>query len=212
MLLKATDGLRGTVYDLDTGRRVPKVIELNLERGYLRAYSVVRQDDSHPEQEKIRRNNRGEAEWYEATGKFRFVPTQSLENGTPSPKVLLGAPQCVQCRSPLTLPGDDLCPRCRATDRGQRNRFLVEKLTTPLLDRKCEACTRLATWSVSDEVAVTPEQGGRALWERGMTVGRRFYCDRHYAPARLLDAKGEVIQDLRYTGPDTMTRSNNGSN
>ena len=90
----------------------------------------------------------------------------------------------------------------KATDGGQRERFLVERLTTPLLDRKCEGCSRLATWAVSDEVAVTPDNSSKLLWERGMTVGRRYYCDSHYAPARLLDSRGEVIQDFRYAGPD----------
>ena len=210
MLLKATDGLRGTVYDLDTGRRVPKVIELNLERGYLRACSVVAQDDARPERETIRRGEDGAYEWYEAIGRFRLVPAEPA----PAIKTIkLGAPACARCRSPLTLPGDDLCPRCRAADRGQRNRFLVEKLVTPLFDRKCETCSRLAVWSVADEVAVTPEHSSRLFWERGMTVGRRYYCDSHYAPARLLDVKGEVIQDFRYAGPDTLpTRSNDGSN
>lgn len=201
MLLRATDGLRGTVWDLDTGRRVPKVVELNLERGYVKAWWVVKQDDEHPEREKVLRNELGEPQWYEAQGRFKFVPaaTQTL-----SPRIALGAPKCVRCTSPLTLPGEELCPRCLASDRGQRNRFLVEKLTTPLFDRKCQECSRLAAWSVADEVGVSPEKANRWLWDRGMTVGRRFYCDLHYQPARLLDPKGEVIQDLTYAGPDVL--------
>ena len=116
----------------------------------------------------------------------------------------MGAPVCARCRSPLTLPGDDLCPRCRAQDRLQSNRFVVERLTTPLLDRRCESCSRLAIWSVADEVEVTPEVNRRYLYERGMTVGRRYYCNRCYQPARLLDSKGEVVRDFRYAGPDVL--------
>lgn len=203
MILRATDGIRGTVYDLDTGRRVPKVVELDTERGYLRAWFVVEQDDGHPERERIRKNTQGENEWYEAVGKFRFVPAATQPG---SALLTLGAPCCARCRSPLTLPGDDLCPRCRAADRLQRNRFVVERLDTPLFDRKCESCSRLAVWSVSDEVGVTPEQANRKLWDRGMTVGRRYFCDGCYKPARLLDPRGEVIKDLEYAGPDTLTK------
>lgn len=201
MKLKAMDGVRGVVYDLDTGRRVPKVIELDTERGYVRAYFVVVQDDVHPEREEVRKNAVGDYEWYEAYGRFRFVPAE-----VKMPKVVLGAPKCMRCSSPLTLPGDDLCPRCRAADRFQRNRFVVERLTTPLFDRRCEDCSVTASWAVSDEVEVTPEVADRLLWDRGMTVGRRYYCDTHYRPARLLDPKGEVVKDFSYAGPDTLTK------
>lgn len=202
MLLKATDGLRGTVYDLDTGRRVPKVFELNQERGYVKAWFVVKQDDAHPDREVIRRNAVGEAEWYEAVGRFGFMP---VEGQNPSPKLRPGAESCARCQSPLTLPGDDLCPRCRAQERLQKDRFLVERLTVPLFDKKCASCSRVATWAVADEVEVTPEKLRHFLWERGMTVGRRYYCDAHYQPARLLDPRGEVIQDFGYAGPDLVT-------
>lgn len=201
MLLKAASGVRGTVYDLETGRRIPKVIEMNEERGYLKAWFVVRQDDEHPEREVVRKDAEGNHEWYEAHGRFRFVPTTVAPPSQPS---LTGALRCSLCRSPLTLPGDDLCPRCRAKERGQRNRFVVERITTPLFDRKCLECSRVAVWSVADEVGVSPEQYNRNLWDRGMTVGRRFYCDRHYKPARLLDDKGEVVEDFAYAGPDVI--------
>lgn len=207
MLLKATAGVRGTVYDLETGRRVPKVIDLELERGYLKAYFVVWQDDESPEKEIIRRDANGNYEWYEAHGRFRFVPLPVAPAERPG---LLGAFNCALCGSPLVLTGDDLCPRCRAAERGQRDRFLVERLSTPLFDCKCLECSRTAVWAVADEVTVSPENGERYLYDRGMTVGRRYYCDSHYKPARLLDPRGEVIHDLRYAGPDTLTRSNNG--
>lgn len=205
MLLSAKAGIRGTVYDLDTGRRVPKVIDLNTERGYLRAYFVVEQNDEHPEREEIRKDAEGNYQWYEAHGRFRFVPAPVAPPKRPG---LSGAPSCLKCSSPLTLPGDELCPRCRAVEKGQKNKFLVEKLATPLLDRKCQDCTRTAVWAVADEVEVSPELSNRNLYDRGMTVGRRYYCDFHYRPARLLDPGGEVIHDLRYAGPDTLTRSN----
>ena len=204
MLLQATTGIRGVVYDLETGRRVPKVFELNTERGYLKAYSVVAQNDTHPEQEVVRRNQAGEAMWYEAVGKFRLVSVAPGALGAVSSPTKLGAPFCSLCRSPLTLSGDDLCPRCRAAERGQQNRFLVERLTTPLFNRKCQSCSRTAAWAVSDEVEVSPEVSNRKLWDRGMTVGRRYYCAGCYRPARLLDPRGEVVGDCAYAGPDLL--------
>ena len=211
MLVQAVHGARGTVYDLDTGKRVPKVIELNLETGYVRAYFVVEQNDANPSRESIRRNLSGEFEWYEAYGKFKFVPDPRSSivpenHAKSSPCVMMGAPKCACCSNSLTLPGDDLCPRCRARDRGQRNLFLVERLPTPLLDCKCNHCSRLAVWAVADEVEVTPAVSNKYLWERGMTVGRRYYCDSHYKPARLLDAQGEVITDFNYAGPDILQK------
>ena len=208
MLLKATDGLRGTVYDLDTNRRVPKVIELNEELGYVKAYRVVEQDDEHPEREQISRDDAGEPEWYEAAGRFKFMPATRREA---SRRITLGAPRCARCRSPLTLPGGELCPRCKAADMGQRNRFIIEKLATPLFDCKCEVCSKLAVWSVADEVEVTPIKSGGYLWDQGMTVGRRFFCNDHYEPGRLLDHRGDVIMDFRYAGPDTFRRDPEGS-
>lgn len=207
MILNANDGIRGRVYDLDTGKRVPKVIELNTATGYLKAYRVVKQDDDHPESEVIQMGMNGGLQWYEAHGRFKFVPEETT---AATGRIVMGAPACAMCRSVLTLPGDDLCPRCRAAERGQRNRFMVEKLTTPLFNRQCENCSRTAVWSVADEVDVTPQRKDRWLYERGMTVGRRYYCDRCYQPARLLDAKGEIVKDCDYAGPDILKEQGDG--
>jgi len=35
--------------------------------------------------------------------------------------------------------------------------------------------------------------GGAYLFDRAVTVGRRWYCERHYVGPRLVDVKGEVI-------------------
>jgi hypothetical protein len=207
MLLHAESGFRGKVIDLDTGKPVPKVIWLDTERGELEAYKTTSEG-------KYIRGLNGEFITYKARGNFRYIPSNSVDsstNNTTRNRVVLGAPKCARCPSTLTLPGDDLCPPCRAKERGQRNKMLVERITTPLLDRPCcvKGCGRLASWSVSDEVSVTPSVGGlspgllalprykrakRVLYERGCTVGRRWYCSRHYSPPRLLDAKGEVIE------------------
>jgi hypothetical protein len=208
--LYAEQGFRGTVIDLETGRRVPKVIWLDETAGELEAYRT----DSDG---RYVRDVNGDYETYRAKGKFKFVPQEASGCGgsaavrvSRTSTALIGAPSCVRCRSPLTLPGDDLCPACRARDRGQKHPMRAERLASPLLDRPCQAkgCGRLAEWAVADEVGVSPEAvtrplllpDGRTLkrplYERGATVGRRYYCSFHYRPPRILDAKGEVIQDL----------------
>ncbi len=216
MLLHARD-CAGRVVDLDTGRAVPRVIWLDLDRSELEAYAVDGQGrcvavPGEP----------GKWRTYRARGRFRFDPegggsplfTRNAHVLPPRPaKIVMGAESCALCNSPLTLPGDDLCPPCRAKQQGQRNRMAVERIATPFLDRPCcaKGCGRLAAWSVSDEVIVTPGHGialvlpsgqtlKRPLFERGMCVGRHWYCDRHYQAPRVLDSKGNVVEVLHDAG------------
>jgi hypothetical protein len=200
MILHAEHGFRGKIIDLDTGLPISKVIWLDTDNGVLEAYKTTTSGE-------YARDINGNFTTYRARGRFRYIPSNGkATNIIPSrvPKILMGAPKCVKCGNPLTLPGDDLCPPCRAKDRGQKNRMLVERLTTPLFDAICsiKGCGRIAGWSVSDEVRVTPIWGSgilgrkKCLYDRGMTVGRRWYCSRHYRPPRLLDAKGDVIEEF----------------
>jgi hypothetical protein len=196
MLLEARKGQKGRVVDLDSGREVPKVKWLNTDQGVLEAYQL-------DEKGRYIRDEDGEYVTYVARGRFAFVP-----RGAPShqPDLGLGASRCARCPSVLTLPGDDLCPTCRARERGQRHSMRVERLVNPLLDIKCLSCSRLAEFIVADEVLVSPTvsvadrlgrlTGRKVTWERGMTVGRRAYCSWCFKAPRLLDAKGEVIGDV----------------
>lgn len=186
MIYHAQQGFRGKVVDLDTGRVVPKVIWFDDVRGELEAYQVG------SDGKVLRHEIDGDYLTYKVRGRFEWLP----EVAKCTTKIVMGAPQCARCNSLLTLPGDDLCPVCRAKDRGQRNKMVVERLTVPLLDVQCEECSRQAEWSVGDEVEVTPQLRKRWLYVRGQTVGRRYYCSFHFQPPRLLDAKGEVIEDL----------------
>lgn len=189
MILDATKGVRGNVIDLDTGRRVQNVKYLNTETGYLEAYQV-------DENGKVLRDANG----YRFTvyqGRFKFIPTGDSKQ----PKIIMGAPHCTLCNSKMTLRGDDLCPACRARERGQRNKMKVEKIGVPLFDTKCELCTRMATWYVSDEVEVTPELYAKKFYGRGVTVGRRSYCSWCFKPPRLLDDKGDVMRELESIRP-----------
>lgn len=167
MELRADSGVRGAVYDLDTGKRVYRVIALDVERGLLKAYNTM-------------------GDVYVARGRFKFVPYSA-------PK--LGAPKCAKCPSVLTLHGDELCPQCNAKDRGYSNKLVLPPGTGFPRGKKCSKCSREATVSVADEVQVSPQVKGRVAYERGSTAGRRYYCEWCCKPPRILDSKGEVIRE-----------------
>lgn len=196
MILRACQGVRGRVFDLDTNEEVLYVIELDVDPtthfGTLEAYY----SDKNGKKKVVD----GQIMTYRAKGRFKFVPTPAQK----SPRIVMGALKCSKCSSELTLQGDDLCVRCRAKERNQKNKMVAKPITTPLFDCKCEKCSRVATWAVSDEVDVTPQVSqrafrgkvGKVMYSRASTVGRRFYCAWCYQPPRLLDDKGEIIKDL----------------
>lgn len=192
MILHAQSGFRGQIIDLDTGRPVRKVIWFDTERCELEAYQIDAAGN-------IIRDVNGEYLTYRARGRFRFKPDSAKPLARTN--VEIGAPRCLRCGNPLTLPGSDLCAFCNAKDKGYKG-FKVERMTTPFLDCPCQSkgCGMLAEWSVSDEVVATPEVSGRRFWDRGALVGRRFYCSKHYVAPRLLDQKGEVVEVFEEAG------------
>ena len=195
--------LNSRVIDLDDSKPVPAVIWVDVEAGLLEAY----QTDAFG---RIRKDPRdGGLLTYTARGRFKVVPVSQLPPPPPPKKKLAGgAPKCARCSSVLTLPGSDLCPSCNARDKNYRNKFLVERVVNPLGARPCahKGCIRPAAFGVGDDVAVSPAVGpaqglfgagpgvGKVLYERGATVGRRWYCHFHFRPPRVLDARGEVVE------------------
>lgn len=202
MLLTAAQGARGIVVDLDTGRRVPKVISLDTEAGLVTAYRtdsagddvldpVTRQPQTFVARGRFKLLSMQEAR---AQGLLPGPPTMKLLGGNGSNvvrKLKLGAPNCARCNSVLTLPGDDLCAICKAADRGKPFRLLSHLSVT-----KCQMCSRQAVWCTGDEVEASPERRGRRLYGRGQLVGRRYYCERHFQAPRVVDAAGEIVQKL----------------
>jgi hypothetical protein len=195
MIFDARQGFKGLVIDLDTGQRIPRVQTLDLERGICEAFQVgtdgKRLYTIGPGGERV-------ALTVTLRGRFKVLPRLA----PPSSRIIMGAPKCQRCPSLLTLRGDDLCPACRAKERGQRHTMQAERVHDLLLPQKCAACTRQGVWCVADEVEVTPEQAGRSLYDRGATVGRRYYCARCFQSPRLLDARGDVIQELEGLRPE----------
>lgn len=190
------------VVDLDTARRVPRVIWLDPEKGELEAYQV----DEHG---RGVRDGNGDFLTYKARGRFQFRVGAAGHHAGPEQRrggsvPVRGAPACARCASPLTLPDRELCALCNAHDKGVRG-FRVERLTTPILDRPCQHCRgRLATYAVSDEVEATAQVGAIAgrkyLFPRAQVVRQRYYCAWCYQAPRLLDAKGEIITVFEEAG------------
>lgn len=195
MRLYASQGIRGTLVDLETGLSVPKVIWYDTDKGELEAYKTDRAGG-------ILQDINGDYLTYRARGSFKFLPF--VKEVAKTRKVQLGASSCSVCSSQLTLPGSELCPRCNAVDKHYTNQFHIQSVDSQSLlsPDGCEhpGCNRVATWQVSDEVEVSPSKQGRLVYERGATVGRHGYCAAHWSPARLLDAKGEVIKEYHEAG------------
>ena len=199
MLLHASQGFRGQVIDLDTRRPVSKVISFDTEKNEVEAYQT--------DENGLVRNGIVSGEicqlTYRARGRFKFVPRGDTMAGIANDRLkecttsVVGAPYCVKCGSPLTLPGKDLCAFCNAADKNVKG-FSRLKPTSPLLVVPCDypGCGQEAQYSVGDEVEASPELFDKQLYTRGATVGRRFYCAFHWKPARILDERGEVVKEL----------------
>jgi len=195
MRMYASQGFRGEIWDLDTGLKVHKVIWYDSDTQELEAYEVDLQGTE------IRDIN-GDFITYHAKGRFRYMPVTIA----PPKSMSLGSPRCARCGNPLTLQGHDLCPVCNAQDKGYKGIQSIRRLSTPILDRPCEVkgCGRLAEYQVADEVPATPAvtkpvtiKGFKTtLWDRAVMVGVRYFCAWHFKPPRLLDAKGEVVQEF----------------
>jgi hypothetical protein len=221
--LHAAQGFRGRVLDLDTGRHVPKVIWVDQEAGLLEACQV--DDDG-----RALTDGEGNTLTYTARGRFRWEPAAGVAGkqagvSVPLPRggtTAQGAPACTLCRNPLTLPGDDLCIRCKAQDL-RVNRLLagLETLRGPapgldvragVIHPGCShpGCNRPAVWGVGDEVTASPAPGQITLargsythtavvnYRRGATVARRYFCSWHWRPPLLLDVKGEVVEEQEH--------------
>lgn len=198
MRLFAKDAKGLKVHDLDTGKDLKLVTWVDVEQGLAEVYQAGPNGKplltTGPDGKRT-------PTLLLLKGRFKLLPADPK----PDDKLhrMLGASTCALCGSSLTLQDDELCPTCKAKDKGKK--LKCEPLG-PFEQHKCERCSRDATWSTSDEVVVSPQKamvkagpavtGGAWLFERAQTVGRRFYCSRHYLGPRLLDWRGEVVQTV----------------
>lgn len=172
MIFRATDGIRGKLWDLDTGRVIPKVIWFDDATGTFEAYRV------------------------DGNGDIRHDPA----DGAPLVWLGRGNLKFVQEDKPLALNKPGLPEGC--VRQWQQVKVRRERLETYLLDADCDhyACLLPAEYSVSDEVPLPPVFARGKWWARGKTVNVRYYCARHYEPPRVLDARGEVVSTWEEAG------------
>ncbi len=212
--------IHGKVLDLETKQFIPKVIWVDEEKGECEAYQVGTDG-------KILRTLMEDGTAGHKTvhlkGRFKFIPSQPKKDHT----VRLGANYCARCKSPLTLMGNELCPRCQAKQKvGGKYKPKDSqdvKECHPFEFKKCCKCSRDATHSVADEVQVTPQLAesivivngvkasqGKRLFDRGMTVGRRYFCAWCVQGPRIVDEHGEVIKTLsEEPANEELTRKSN---
>jgi hypothetical protein len=175
MLLHVRDGIRGTIIDCETGRRVPKPIWLDTETGTCEFYQVDAAG-------RIKTDAAGNYLTTLARGRFKFIPrAPTVPAVTPAP--------------PVSPP-----PAMRAETR---RRLRTSPLNTPLLCQRCDhyACDRVAEWQTSDEVTLPPQVAGGRRYERGKVIEVRFWCDFHFEAPRLMDHTGrEVVKVFEDAG------------
>ena len=194
------------LYDLEEQCPIKGWIWVDLAAGLLEGYQL----DSFGN---IKMDRQGNYLTYTARGKFRLhrvregalAGSGNAVRGSSPIRVPGGAPFCALCKSPLTLPGEDLCTVCKAKDsaylRMLNHLDSLRSLPTLPGAGSCahRGCNRPGVYAVGHEVIVSPIVSrtatfGLRLFKRGATVGRLYFCPWHWTPPLLLDKKGEVIE------------------
>jgi hypothetical protein len=168
VILRAKDGVRGELRNLDTGQIIPKPKWADLETG---EYEAFRLDATGS----VCRVNGKPVTYRGKARRLFFTPTANFAKHVSRP----------------TAP----------VKREVRQRY--QNLPVPLFSNYCEhyACGKVAAWMVSDEVPMPPEIGPDGKkYLRAQVVGVRYYCSWHFKPPRILDNKGEVVQELHEAG------------
>ncbi len=174
MIFRASAGIRGKLWDLDTGKVIPRVVWFDDATGTFEAYRV------------------------DGNGDIRCDP----EDG--APLVWLGRGNLKFIQEPTaTLVSTPRLPE-GCWEQGQKvvTRVKHERLSVPLLDADCEhyACLLPAEYSVGDEIPMPPVFSKGKWWGRGRMVNVRYYCAKHYEPPRIVDARGEVVSVCEEAG------------
>lgn len=127
---------------------------------------------------------------YRDTVQLRWIPTVNLAAVAPPPAKPEPAP---------AVPADTARPH-RVGDMPAAGepvwRPVKAERVVAVAGRTCQhyACFRWADWMVSEEVERPPEVTAAGAFERAEHRRTRFWCDFHYQPPTLWDAKGELIQ------------------
>ncbi len=187
---------KGKLWDLDTGRRIPKPLWFdtdpqlpNVPPGHwtFEAYQVFRDAQG---KERVKQDGQGDYLTWFGSGRLAFIPAD------PKPTPSWAGPD-----EPLRFEGRAK-ERLEAVERGDQppgpngKARKVSLLPAILLDCPCEGkCGRLATHQVADEVEQNPQLWRGKLWSRGRMVDVHYFCAWCYKPPRVLDHKGEEVRE-----------------
>jgi hypothetical protein len=176
MILDSSTGVRGILWNLDTGQPIPWVRWADVpatgeEIGTYEAFTMdprVAKDQGRPLRSILVRRR----------ARMRFQPTANLPAPEPPKAVTHGS-------------------KPRTVTRHQR-------LDVPLFNTRCDGpgkppcnkrtCQHTAIYSTADEVQLEPAIIGRRRFQRGKMVRRWYWCEWCYQAPRILDARGEVIE------------------
>ncbi len=183
MFLHVNDGIRGKLYDLDTGKQILKVIWADLDSGLLCAYQT---DDNA----KVKKDQQGNYLTYTAHARLRWVPLPARQG-----------PVVERCENTGKPAGEAPCP-CRACRKYLelpvgRVKKSHRKLPYWLLtDHPCEhyGCGKLAEWVVSDEVELPAQEDNGRFYGRAKTIAIHYWCSKHFQAPKVLDTGLEIVR------------------
>lgn len=161
MILDARSGVRGTLWNADTGQPIHKARWANLNTGDWEALATL------PDGQVIQpvRLIRGRC-------RLRFVPAGTVAASTAT------AP------AEVTMPVYPL-----ESLPGQRAGTPIVAILGQ--ECECRGCHRLATWRTADEEELEPAVGPEgALAERARVVRYHLWCDWHYQPPLFTSLRG----------------------
>lgn len=167
MIISSKDGIRGVLFNKRSGTVIPKAIWFDTDTGDYEAFRL----DSN-QQDGIRRDEKGTPIRYRGRTELKFIQGETLRTKE---------------ESPISVSGN-----------GAKRFSSGERLPVPIFSCKCQHsnCNRIAEWLVSDEIEIEPEVVNGRKYSRAKTVGMRYYCSWHYQGPRILDEKGEIIEQI----------------
>lgn len=171
-----TDGVRGLLVNMETGKPIRAAIWADLDTGEYEAFKV-------DEKGAIMRDNRRVPLKYTGKARLSFIPTQKTS--------LTGL-----MKQASSQPKPQSAPRSTGKIKYEHIEDFV------LLKIPCEhyGCIRIAEWLVSDEMETEPVLKDKKLYPTAKTVDMHAYCSWHFQPPRIVDEKGEVVEVIEDAG------------
>jgi len=165
-IIDAKSGVAGVLVDLATGQPIRKAFWANLATGEYKAWRT------DPDGRIV-----SPPEVVAGRTQLKWLPTRPATPKTPP----AADPDAPPVQAPTLLAG-----------RRRVGRPLG------LMNVPCDqrTCSRWAVWQVADELDKPAlVVAGVKQYEQADLLNVRYYCDWHYQPPRLFDAKGEIIKE-----------------